>query len=154
MNSKRSIIFRKWTPAFSLMEVIISLAIFAIMAVVLLQAVGSVQEAMITTRDLTGREEAKRFVMRRVMSAQNTDAAAAGGTVELSDGESVSWAVSLEVTNLPDLHQATVTLNWSNGDTETLNLWAYRPEWSDASVRSNLIQNMRTEYPQSRLSTF
>jgi prepilin-type N-terminal cleavage/methylation domain-containing protein len=140
--------------AFTLMEIVIALAILALSAAVLLQAVASIQQALLDTRDTPDRNEAKRFVLRRVLSAASADELSSNTSATLPDGGAVNWSVSLEQTDLPDLHRVTLVLEWGDGDSEDIALWVYRPEWSDPDTRSTLLQALRTEYPQSRFSTF
>ncbi|MDR2863207.1 MAG: prepilin-type N-terminal cleavage/methylation domain-containing protein [Puniceicoccales bacterium] len=140
--------------AFTLFEVMVAIAIFALMGVALLEAVAVVQEAVAATRRDSGRGEFRRFALRRVLAAQTREALTAGGNLTLDDGGSVSWTVTLADTTIPDLHQAVVTLDWSGSEPEELTLWVFRPEWSESETRSNLIQNLRTEYPSDRFSTF
>ena len=143
--------------AFTLMEVCVALAIFGFMAAVLLQSVISIQEALVDVRTTTGREEAKRFVLRRIMAATNAENLTSGGTIALDNGGAVNWSASLEEpenASIPDLHIVTIELSWDEGATETLRLRTFRPEWSDPTTRSTLIQKLREEYPQSRFTTF
>ncbi len=124
------------------------------MAVALLQSIVNVQEVLIHLDERKGDDDAKRFVMRRVMEATSRDDVTAGGTVQLSDGSNVNWSATLVDTTVPDLHHLTLVLEGGDGESETLELWAYRPEWSDSETRSTLLQNLREEYPSSRFSTF
>jgi prepilin-type N-terminal cleavage/methylation domain-containing protein len=141
--------------AFTLLEVTVALAVFALMAVALLGAVFNVQEAMLHARaDGGGHGEALQLVMRRVLSATARDAAQAGGSMTIASGGAVSWTVGLADTTLPDLHHAVIELVWDDDTAETFTLWVYRPEWSDPATRSSLLQEMRTAYPSSRLSTY
>ncbi|MDR1817227.1 MAG: type II secretion system GspH family protein [Puniceicoccales bacterium] len=147
--------------AFTLAEVVVALAVFALTGGVLLQTVLNVQEALIGARHEAGRDEARRSALRIALAATSSDNLLAGGSMSLEGGNgSVSWTATLEETNLPDLHRVIIEISWDDddggddGETETLNLWLYRPEWSDADTRSNLMQNFRADYPQSRLSSF
>lgn len=140
--------------AFTLMEVVVALGLFAIMAVALLQSVVNVQEMLIQMDERKGDDDAKRFVMRRVMESATRDEVTAGGMVQLSDGSSVNWTATLVDTTVPDLHHLTLILEETGGKPETLELWAYRPGWSDSDTRSTLLQNLREEYPNSRFTTF
>ncbi|MDR2844659.1 MAG: type II secretion system GspH family protein, partial [Puniceicoccales bacterium] len=124
--------------AFTLLEVVVALGIFSMMAAVLLEAVIQVEEALAETLETGGREEAKSFVLRRVLAATSRDAVSGGGSFALENGASVSWSVSLEETTVPDLHLVTLSLEWASNDAEEVRLWAYRPEWSDPDTRSSL----------------
>ncbi|MDR1498197.1 MAG: type II secretion system GspH family protein [Puniceicoccales bacterium] len=140
--------------SFTLIEVIISLGIFALFAVALLSAVTTVQQALIDTRESSDRGEAKRYVLRRALAATSYDDLSANTSAPLPEGGNVSWTTALEETDIPDLHRLTLSIDWGNDETEEVSIWVYRPEWSDPSSRSNLLQTLRTEFPQSRLSTF
>jgi prepilin-type N-terminal cleavage/methylation domain-containing protein len=140
--------------AFTLMEVIIATGVFALMAVVLTQAVIQVQNAIHETQDFTTRGDFSRFVMRRALAATSREALTTSGSATLPDGSGVTWAVTLEPTTLPDLHEVTIELNWDDKPAEILTLRAYRPEWSEASERSVLQQDFSAQYPASRLATY
>ena len=140
--------------AFTLMEVMIAVSIFALMAVVLIGAVAQIQNAIVETQTDNGKDNFRRFVMRRALGATNRDTLTSGGTAALPDGTSVTWGATIEPTTIPDLHDIIVELTWGDNTTETLTLRAYRPEWSEASERSVLLNDLRTQYPADRLSTF
>lgn len=141
--------------AFTLLEVTVALGVFALMAVALLGAVFNIQEAMIVMRTGGGvHNEVRQLVMRRVLSATARHSAEAGDSMTLATGGTVSWTVGLSDTTIPDLHHAVVELDWGDDNVETFTLLVYRPEWSDPATRSSLLQEMRTAYPSSRLSTY
>jgi prepilin-type N-terminal cleavage/methylation domain-containing protein len=140
--------------AFTLVEVVVAVAIFGLMAATLLQTVSIIQQALIDAREGADTSGARRFVLRRVLAASTASELEAGATVTLDDNSTVNWSAVLEPTDIPDLHRVTVELNWENDETETLTLRVFRPEWSDPETRSALLQNLRDEYPQSRFSTF
>jgi len=140
--------------AFTLAEVVVALAIFAIIGGALLQAVAGIQESLIDTRGDTTRADARRFVLRRALASTSSDTLAAGVSLALADGSTVSWSATIEPGNLPDLHCVTLALEWDEGEPEHIEMWAYRPEWSDADTRSALLEQFRSDFPQSRLSTF
>jgi prepilin-type N-terminal cleavage/methylation domain-containing protein len=140
--------------AFTLIEVMIAVGVFALMAVVLVGAVAQIQEAIFETRADSGKEEFRQFVMRRALGATDRDKFLAGGAAALPDGSSVNWSVIIEPTSIPDLHEVTIDLTWGDSASESLFLRAYRPEWSDADERSVLLNNLKARYPADRLSTF
>jgi prepilin-type N-terminal cleavage/methylation domain-containing protein len=139
--------------AFTLLEVTIAVGVFALMAVVLVGAVVQIQTAIFETKDDSGKEKFRRFVMRRALEASSRDALFSGSEAALPDGGNVNWTVSLDPTSIPDLHEVTIELTWADNTSETLTLRAYRPEWSQADERSALLQSLKAQYPADRLST-
>jgi prepilin-type N-terminal cleavage/methylation domain-containing protein len=139
---------------FTLMEVTIALGIFAVLAVVLLDAVAQVQQAIHESKIESDRTEFRHFVMRQALSAADRNDAVAGGSTVFPDGSTASWSLALEPTELPDLHSANLEITWDEGEPENFTIRVYRPEWSDATTRSAQLRNHATAYPPSRLSTF
>ncbi|MDR3229360.1 MAG: type II secretion system GspH family protein [Puniceicoccales bacterium] len=140
--------------AFTLVEVIVAVAIFGLMSATLLQTVSIIQQALIDARDGADTSGVRRFVLRRVLATASASELEAGATVTLDDNTTVSWSASIEPTEIPDLHRVTVEINWEGDDVEAITLRVFRPAWSDPETRNSLLQNLRDEYPQSRFSTF
>jgi hypothetical protein len=136
------------------MEVVVATGVFALMSIALLEAVAQVQTALIETRTTGTREAARRFALRRVLAATSQEIFLAGNDLPLDTGGSVKCTVRLGETHIPDLHRVGIDLDWGDGETETLSLWVYRPEWSTPDTRSALLQNLREQFPQSRFSTY
>ena len=128
---------------FTLVEVLISLAIFALAAVVLAvsylnvlsgyQAVGKRQQS----------EEEWKLIRSVVLSESDRTKVEAGGQLQLPDNSNVQWKATIESTAVADLFAVTIqsqpefaTGNEARMQEEKLML--LRPSWSDPVERNQL----------------
>ncbi len=130
--------------AFTLIEVLVALAIFAIAAVVLGAAYSNLMLAHAAIRDRDG-TEADIVWAREVMLVEPDRAVVErGGDIVLPDGRSASWRATVAPTAVSDLFDVTLELTApppsGTGDlvrvSETLRL--LRPTWSTAAERKDL----------------
>jgi general secretion pathway protein I len=132
--------------AFTLIEVLISLAIFALAAVVLaaayLNVLGSYQAV---ARRQQGEENWK-LVRMAVLSETDRTKLEAGGRLPLADGSNLNWTVKIDGTAVADLFAVTVRAEpeFSSGSSGSENpareqkLMLLRPGWSDPVERDKL----------------
>ncbi len=132
------------TPrGFTLVEVLISLAIFALAAVVLAvtylnilggyQAVGRHQQT----------EEEWKLIRSVVLSESDRTKVEAGGQLQLPDSSNVQWKATIESTNVADLFTVTIQsqpeLATGNGSrVQEQKIMLLRPSWSDPVERHQL----------------
>ncbi len=129
--------------AFTLIEVLISLAIFALASVVLaaayLNVLGGYQAV---ARRQQGEEEWK-LVRSVVLSESDRQKVEAGGRLQLSDNSTMRWTATIEGTAVADLFAVTVraepevSLNNENRAREQ-KILLLRPKWSDPVERDKL----------------
>jgi general secretion pathway protein I len=129
--------------AFTLIEVLISLAIFALAAVVLaaayLNVLGSYQAV---ARRQQGEEEWK-LVRTTVLSEPDRTKIESGGRLPLVDGSSLRWTVKIEETAVADLFAVTISAEpeYAAGPDSRAHeqkLLLLRPHWSDPVARDKL----------------
>lgn len=129
--------------AFTLVEVLISLAIFALASVVLaaayLNVLGAYQSVAFRQR---GEEEWK-LIRSVVLSEADREKVLAGGTLQLSDGGSVRWTASIVPGGVADLFTATVRIEpevspGGENIAREQRIPLLRPGWSDPVERDKL----------------
>jgi general secretion pathway protein I len=139
--------------AFTLIEVLLSLVIFAMTAVVLggayvnvLTSYESAQKANMNDADVS-------FARSQLMTQADLPTAQAGA--EFDDGDRhVKWSADIEPTDTTDLFTVTFTCVFSGGTgveakTVVETFMLVRPTWSDPTARSTLRSNAA-----SRIATF
>lgn len=128
---------------FTLIEVLISLAIFALASVVLaaayLNVLGGYQAV---ARRQQGEEEWK-LVRSIVLSESEREKVEAGGQLQLPDNGNLHWTATIESTAVADLFAVTVKSEpeRSAGNevrTREQKIFLLRPHWSDPAERNKL----------------
>jgi general secretion pathway protein I len=144
--------------AFTIMEVLVSLTIFALAAIVLGAAYINV---------LTGYEHAERateldanvqFAREILFREPDLEKVEEGGEFETADGGEVLWRAIVEPTDLPDLFDVTfeVMVRGGRDGRERLTQERFRmlrPTWSEDDEREKLRQEAQeriTEYLRDR----
>ncbi|HWA29301.1 MAG TPA: prepilin-type N-terminal cleavage/methylation domain-containing protein [Lacunisphaera sp.] len=133
----------RFTRAFTLIEVLVSLAIFAIAAVVLsvsyLNIIGSYR-SMSHRHDT---EEDWKWVRSVVLAEPEKEKVEEGGQLALPDGRQVNWSAKIEQAGVADLFRLTLEVDapasgtipaWQRSEA----LHVLRPSWSDPTVRDEL----------------
>ncbi len=143
---------RDQRPAFTLIEVLVSLAIFAVAAVALSAAYLNVLNGY-QTRDRQ-REIIHGWKLTRVMVMTEPDRATLedGGKLNLPDNVNLSWEVKIEPTELADLFamELSVTARSTTEWSKTEWLMVFRPAWSDPAERDRLRQESSQRVERSR----
>lgn len=141
---------------FTLVEVLVSLAIFALAAVVLsmsyLNVIGSY-------RDMGGRQQAEedwKWLRQGLLNEPDRKKVEEGGRRALPSGESLNWSAQIAETNVADLFR--VTLQAATARTEGPDAWQrsqivylFRPAWSDPADREKLRDESRRRLEKARL---
>ena len=134
--------------AFSLIEVVVALAIFAIAIGVMAQAVNNAMFASEVVQRDTENEQFFRFAVRQVLQIEERAEVESGGTFPLPKGGDISWQAELQDTDILDLFHLTVDMElredaWGSAEdlehySESIYVW--RPAWSHADDRRSLLQ--------------
>ncbi|MEO6994894.1 MAG: prepilin-type N-terminal cleavage/methylation domain-containing protein [Lacunisphaera sp.] len=137
---------KRTTPTlrgFTLVEVLISLAIFALAAVVLAvtylnilggyQAVGHRQQS----------EEEWKLIRSVVLSESDRTKVEAGGQLQLPDNSNVQWKATIESTTVADLFTVTIQsqpefATGNDSRVQEQKIMLLRPSWSDPVERNQL----------------
>lgn len=141
--------------AFTLIEALVALAIFAMAATVLMSAFVNAltaRERSVQNDLLADDIEAVRLQL--LMEPSREDAEAGGDFPTLHHGEAV-WRAAIEPTNLIDLFQVNFHMEFSDPPENSPafyeeTLFLLRPTWSEADRRSELLDDKRKELLDSR----
>jgi general secretion pathway protein I len=134
--------------AFTMLEVLVALAIFAAMAVVLVASYLNI----LTAYEVAGRGPAGefdvRFAREMLLAEGSLDAALAGADFEGADGGRVKWKAEIEPTETADLFLVTFTCeieatNETPARTVVETFRLLRPTWSQPADREALRAETR-----------
>jgi general secretion pathway protein I len=136
------------TRAFTMVEVLVALAIFALGAVVLGTAYVNILNAYATARSAQQRETDLRFARERVLTQADRDEVEAGGDFETAEGGRVRWQALVEATATPDLYRVQLVIEQTPaaGDRARVveqTLHVLRPDWRVAGEAESAWQDMR-----------
>lgn len=130
--------------AFTLLEVLIALAVFVGAAIVLAGAYINVLNGYEIARRATVSEPELQFARMQLLTQPEIDLARQGGEFDGADGKRVRWTATIEPTSQADLFQVTFEceIAGSGGtdkDQKTQQVFRIlRPTWSVAAERSTL----------------
>ncbi|MFZ9683556.1 MAG: prepilin-type N-terminal cleavage/methylation domain-containing protein [Cephaloticoccus sp.] len=138
--------------AFTLVEVIVSLAIFALAAVALSAAYLNVLEGYRNRDRERARDDAWALVRIAALSETDRDALERGGTVELPGGQRMNWRATITSTELADLFAIELSAEAPPPDewTHQSRVMTYRPNWSDPTERDRLRTESRNRWEAER----
>jgi general secretion pathway protein I len=136
---------RKWAlpRAFSLLEVLVALAIFALAAVVLGAAYVNMLLGYDAMTKRNEREETVRLMRAAVCSESDRQKLEEGGDLGLPGGGTARWVAKFEETTVADLFRVTLRCEipeanqpkpWVSEQT----FFLLRPTWSDPVIREKL----------------
>ena len=146
---------RKRAYAFSLIEVIIALAVFALAATVLMSSFVDALLARESTSNKSLINTDIRAVRMQLLLEPSIEAAEDGNEYEsLSSGEA-SWIATINPTNVVDLFKVNFSIEFReppeghSGSYKEI-LYLLRPTWSEIDERDELLQDKRKELLDSR----
>jgi prepilin-type N-terminal cleavage/methylation domain-containing protein len=145
MNTGASSVLRRPVArGFTLLEVLISLLIFVMAAVVL----GSSYVNVLNGYDLAQRAEARNedieFARAQLLAEPDHDKAEQGGEFDSANARHASWHAQIDPTQTADLFAVAFTCEINDPsapkpETVTENFMVLRPTWSDPTKRSTLL---------------
>ncbi len=142
-------------PAFTLIEVLIALAIFAMASTYLTTTFVSA----LTARERSFNNDVLhadiRAVRMQLLLEPNRDDAEDGGSFPTLHHGDANWRASIEPTEVVDLFSAVLTIEFSQAPEDSPGLYEetlflLRPTWSEADERSELLQDKRDALERSR----
>ncbi|MFQ3226370.1 MAG: general secretion pathway protein I [Lentimonas sp.] len=140
---------------FSLIEVVVALALFAMASVVLTSTFVNALLAREHGQSNDIRNADIRAVRMQILLEPNIEDAEDGDRYETLENGTAHWEASIEPTNVVDLFQVQLSIEFSEPQegqeaayTETLYL--LRPTWSESDERSQLLQDKKDDLQNSR----
>jgi general secretion pathway protein I len=129
--------------AFTLLEVMVALAIFALAAVVLGTAYVNVLNGYEVARRATVSNPELQYARAQLLSQTDIELARQGGDFEAGDGRRVSWTATIDPTNEADLFQVAFECEIAGSNDQksqkTQQVFrVLRPTWSVPADRNTL----------------
>ncbi len=141
---------------FTLVEVLVSLAIFALAAVALSAAYTNVLLARQSMRQLDTTDDARFRSRAALLETAGLEDAKQGGEIDLADGRKVRWSAEIEPTPVSDLFAVTLNIgatDGGDGKAEPARAEAFyllRPAWSISGDRNKLTDAARERLRRQR----
>lgn len=146
---------KRHSKGFSLIEVVIAVALFAMAATVLSSTFVNALLAQERGHSNDIRNADIRAVRLQLLLTPNLDDAEDGAELEtLSNGEA-TWRAEIEPTNVVDLFRVELFIEFLDPQEEQAathqeTLYLLRPTWSESSERSDLLQEKKEDLLDSR----
>jgi general secretion pathway protein I len=140
---------------FTLIEVLVSLAIFALAAVVLSVAYLNIIGSYRTLGAHQQAEEDWKLLRAVVLTEADPKKIEEGGRISLSDGRQLNWTAKIEAAEVADLFKLTLEADTAaSGDKEAWSrhqaLYLLRPDWSEPAERDRLREITRQRITRER----
>jgi general secretion pathway protein I len=140
---------------FTLIEVLVSLAIFALAAVVLSAAYLNVLSSYQAAARRQRGEEDWKLVRATVVAEPDRNLVEQGGSLPLPDQRRLRWSATIEPTAVADLFAVTLQAELERATeaeawTRSERVMLLRPAWSDAGERAQLRAATKARLEESR----
>lgn len=133
--------------AFTLIEVVIAIAVFAMAALMLGTAYLNVLNSYEAAARGQGAEADQRFARGLLLKEADLEKATEGGEFEGAEHSRVRWSAEITPLEMPDLFKVAFTCDIEEGSerrSSTENFVLLRPTWSEAADRDKLREEVRT----------
>jgi general secretion pathway protein I len=138
---------RDMRKGFTLIEVLVALAIFAMSAVVLGMAYLNVIHGYAAVSRGSGQDQDVAFARQQLLTQPDLQTAENGDAFDTTDGRHIQWSATIDPTTMPNLYTVTFACqvtepNSTTPRTITQIFTLLRPTWSqaDAADQGNLLQ--------------
>ncbi len=140
---------------FSLIEVVVALALFAMASVVLTASFVNALLAREHGQSNDLRHADIRAVRMQLLLEPNLNDAEEGDRYQTLNNGTANWQAAIEPTNVVDLFQVQLRIEFSEPQeqqeaTHTESLYLLRPTWSKSDERSTLLQDKKDALQSSR----
>lgn len=140
---------------FTLLEVLLATALFALGVIMLAAAYVNVIEGVESVRTDRAFEQELRWVRERVLLEPDLKTVEEGGEAETPEFGAAHWEVDVEPTEVADLFQVSLHVRMDGGDEQpareiTQQFMVLRPQWSDPIDRDKLRNEARARIEKSR----
>ena len=143
----RAIHKRRPGYGFSLIEVVIAVALAGIAFFVLTQTFFNVLLTLESLESQSDYQKDVRFVRREIIQITDRDELESGGEITTLDLGQAEWTVELEETEIVDLFKVFLEIEFENPEGEPIEyretLYLMRPTWSDPIESSAILSEVR-----------
>lgn len=152
MNRDQNRAVRSSRQAFTLVEVLVSLAIFALAAVVLATAYVNVLDGYRSQEQSRRASQGMQLARIVVLTQPDRQILEAGGALNLPDHDRLVWAAEVKPTTIADLFAVVLDARVTGGQGwhRQERIMLYRPAWSETHQRDQLRENSRDRLARQR----
>lgn len=137
---------------FSLLEVLVALALFAILSAVVAQTSANLIQsrlALSSTRDCEG--AITRWAINTILKIETREAMESGGILSLPNGNSIHWDAGVTAVEMIDVFTLDLTLEYRNRptskeSTRTLSTTIHRPGWMTPQEREAVMRERQDKW--------
>jgi len=122
--------------AFTLLEVLLALGLFALASAVLVESVRNTLMAYESVRPDSQREQFFRFMLRSIVAIEDRAEMEDGGDWKLPDDSRADWEVEIEDGEMLNLFRANIVITLQadrfgggEGDERRFEVFLFRPDW-------------------------
>jgi len=149
---------RRRQRGFTLIEVLVAIALFGLAAVVLTSAFANALIALSTLHDEAELEADLRWIRREVLLEPVRDTFEEGGEITTLRHGRARWSAIIEETGILDVFRVTLEVHLETDDGRTYDrldtLHLLRPTWSDPQERAQLLEENRRRIELERPTTW
>jgi prepilin-type N-terminal cleavage/methylation domain-containing protein len=143
------------SKGFSLIEVVIAIAVAGIAFFVLTETFFNVLLTLDGLESESDYQKDVRFVRREIIQIADRDELEDGGEITTLDLGEATWEVELEETEIVDLFQMDLFIEFENPDGSPIEyreiLFLLRPTWSDPIESSAILSDVRDRIEENNL---
>lgn len=146
-------------PGFTLIEVLVALALFALASGILVTSALNAVRATEAVRSDSDQEQLFRFMLRSIIAIEDREELEDGGDWKLPDESQADWEAEVEDTEMVDLFKVTIQVNLDRGNfgasdddvSRSYEVFLYRPDWESVDGnRDNLLEDRRQNLEDRR----
>ena len=138
----------KLRQGFTLVEVILAIALFAMAAGILVEIVFNINFALEQLESQVNREADIRFVRRTVLAIADREKLEDGDEIRTLSSGNATWEAEIEETEVVDLFMLKLSITFDDEDSKDephiYQLYVLRQGWSQATERSALLSEKRS----------
>ena len=141
--------------AFTLLEVTLATALFAVAVVVLSSSFANALAALQTMRTSADDEPILRYVSSLAMTIPDLDNFRQGEELDVPGEGKASWTATVEPSTVADLFKVVLTITYKKKNVDepivrVEHLFLLRPTWSDTDDRTKIINDAKTALTTAR----
>mgnify|MGYP001187890816 FL=1 len=131
--------------AFTLIEVLIALALFALASSIIASAFINALLARENNPSITYKDIATQTARNQLLLEPDKDSAEEGTTIEALEIGEITWTSEILATDIVDLFECRISIEFLDLDSNAASsyretLYLLRPTWSESDERSSLLQ--------------
>jgi len=143
---------------FSLIEVLVAIAIWGVAVTVLLQAFVNTLTVLDHLETDSSRDLDLKFIRNNILQEADLDTFEEGGEITTLNMGTAHWEAEVEPTSIPNLFEVLLTIEFEGTDVEIPTIeetiYVLRPTWSDPLDKADIKEDIQKKIEAQRRSNF